>query len=792
MNSYKYVYVLLFFLNFGVLFSQDFSADWTGYFSYLDIADISQSDKKIFAAADNAIFTFDINTNEIDKISTINGLSGESISSIHYSTDYELLIIGYMNGLMEIVFDNDDDILTIIDIFDKPTISPENKIINHFNEYNGLVYISTDYGISVYDLNNLEFGDTYFIGDFGSQIKVKGTTIFNDHIYSVSLDAGVRKALVANPNLIDYQQWETIISSINWVGIETINDRLFAIRTNKRLYEIAADVFSVFQIYENKPVDIRNIDNRLVVTTEKEVFIYDNDLAQIFNATVNEEYDPIFTSCTLTPNNDVFIGTTGILDSGKPGYGLLKTSFTNPLEYESIHPEGPLLNDVFSIEVYANQIWAVFGGYSISYGLTGANRRTGISHFKDEQWINTPYDTLRLADVTNRPWYLSDVSVNPFNLDQTQVSSFFSGIIETNEELPVTIYNQDNSTIIPFTGTFHLTPLNKYDEDGALWVLNSRVSLALNKYSDGVWTGYDLLDVIDSPGSSFGFSEIIFAQDDTIFIGSYAHGLIGLSVNGSSITNIRSVDTEEQNMPSQYVTSLAIDRRNQIWIGTFKGLRVLYNTSNFFTEPTVSVNNIVILEDGVPKELLSQQIIADIAVDGSNNKWVATIGAGLFYFSSDGQQTIFHFTKDNSPLPSNNILDLGIEESNGTLFIATDKGLLSFNPGSSAPIESLENAYIYPNPVRPSFNISEDKVKIKDLAKNVNIKIIDIEGNLVAEAETRTNSRYKGYNLEIDGGTAFWNGRNLSNNVVASGVYLVMLSDLDTFETKALKIMVVR
>ena len=387
---------------------------------------------------------------------------------------------------------------------------------------------------------------------------------------------------------------------------------------------------------------------------------------------------------------------------------------------------------------------------------------------------------------------MSDVSVNPFNLDQTQISSFYAGIIETNEELPVTVYNQDNSSIIPVVGAFHLTPLSKYDEEGALWVLNGRVSVALNKFNDGVWTGYDLLDVIDSPGSSFGFSEIIFAQDDTIFIGSYAHGLIGLSVNGSAVTNIRSVDTEEQNMPTTYVTSLAIDRRNQIWIGTFKGLRVLYNTSNFFTAPSVSVNNIVILEDGVPKELLSQQIIADIAVDGSNNKWVATIGAGLFYFSSDGQQTIFHFTKDNSPLPSNNILDLGIEESNGTLFIATDKGLLSFNPGSSAPIESLENAYIYPNPVRPSFNITEDKVKIKDLAKNVNIKITDIEGNLVAEAQSRTNLRYNGFNLEIDGGTAYWNGKNLANNTVATGVYLVMLSDLDSFETRILKLMVIR
>jgi len=104
----------------------------------------------------------------------------------------------------------------------------------------------------------------------------------------------------------------------------------------------------------------------------------------------------------------------------------------------------------------------------------------------------------------------------------------------------------------------------------------------------------------------------------------------------------------------------------------------------------------------------------------------------------------------------------------------------------------LENAYVFPNPVRPTFNIVDEKVKIKGLSKNINIKIIDIEGNLVAEAESGTNLRYKGYNLEIDGGTAYWNGKNLANSVVTSGVYLVMLSDLETFETKVLKIMVVR
>ena len=99
-------------------------------------------------------------------------------------------------------------------------------------------------------------------------------------------------------------------------------------------------------------------------------------------------------------------------------------------------------------------------------------------------------------------------------------------------------------------------------------------------------------------------------------------------------------------------------------------------------------------------------------------------------------------------------------------------------------IPELRHLIQFPENINPS--------NIKDISDNVNIKITDIEGNLVAEAESRTNLRYKGYNLEIDGGTAYWNGKNLGNNQVASGVYLIMLSDLDTFETKVLKLMIVR
>ena len=268
-------------------------------------------------------------------------------------------------------------------------------------------------------------------------------------------------------------------------------------------------------------------------------------------------------------------------------------------------------------------------------------------------------------------------------------------------------------------------------------------------------------------------------------------GLIGFNENGGNPLIKKLNDNDTGNLPSPYVKSLAIDNNNHLWIGTIKGLRVLYNTSNFFnTNP--STQQIVIEEDGIYKELLEQQFISDIKVDGSNNKWVGTIGSGIFYFSQNGQQTIYHFTKDNSPLPSNNINDIALDFVNGLVFIATDRGLVSFDSGGSSTSSTLEDSYVYPNPVRPSFNMDIEKIKIAGITDNINIKITDISGNLVAEANSNVNSRYNGFNLEVDGGIAYWNGKNLANRTVSSGVYIVMLSNLNTYETKVLKIMIIR
>ncbi len=324
--------------------SQDYSSLWEGHFSYFDIKDISQGNGKIYAASENAIFTYDVVSEEIDTISTINGLSGESISTIYYSEINELLLIGYENGLIEIVFDNSDDVLTVIDILDKPTIPPTNKKINHFNEFGEVVYISTDYGISVFNLNALEFGDTYYIGNSGSQIKVSETVIYGDFIYVACMDNnGLKKALYSSNNLINFQEWQTVVGG-NFLFTQTINDSLYLVGNNSKIYEVINDSLLELFTYPSIPLDFRVRANNLIVTTKDNVYIYDIDFNLVTNVIPITEFDSDFSSATLGPENGIYIGTNE--------FGILKTSSENSSEMTEIHPDGPLFNNAIFFRGY--------------------------------------------------------------------------------------------------------------------------------------------------------------------------------------------------------------------------------------------------------------------------------------------------------------------------------------------------------------------------------------------------------------------------------------------------------
>lgn len=770
-----------------LFYSQDFSDSWTGHFSYLDIKDVSQGSSKVFGAAENAIFIYDINTNGIEKLSTIHGLSGEAISSIHYVEANGLLLIGFDNGLMQVYIESDKEFITVVDIFNKPTIPPNEKKINHFNIYNGFAYVSTDFGISLYDIENLEFGDTYFIGAGGSQVKVRQTTVFEGYIYAAS-NIRLHRALVDDSNLIDFDVWEDLTAG-DWFGVQKVEDRLYAASANKRVYEVINTSITEQIAYPDHVNSFNNVEDKLVVTTKNLAVVYAENFTQITSAVINADYDAKISTATISTEEQLYIGTQGDFNLGKPGFGILKTTYNDPAVFEEIYPDCPLANNSFAVKAVNNNAWVTYGDYSVSYNPNPAKKR-GFSHLRNEEWTNIPFDSLLGARNLNV------INVNPLNLGQVFINSFKDGLLEVNNDSPTILYTAGNSSFQSVsTNPNNLDVRNsasKIDRNGILWCTNALMESPLKSYNIGTgeWKSYNFSSIIPDPiNTELGYGSMDIDENGVKWVGGHRLGIIGYNEDSNLLKHISG---EENNMPSSSVKTVAVDRNNTVWMGTDKGLRVIYNTSDFFDNPNFQASEIIILDDGIARELLFQQYITDIEVDGSNNKWIATLDTGLYYFSADGQNNIFHFTKDNSPLPTNDIMDVSIDESNGEVYIATTKGLLSYKSDTSKPQKTLEDVYAYPNPVRPTFNITQDKIKIKGLTDNVNIKITDIEGNLVTEAESRTNSRFKGYNLEIDGGTALWNGKNLSGRVVASGVYLILISDLDSLETKVLKIMIVR
>ena len=144
-------------------YAQSFENSWVGYFSYNNIFDITEGPDEVIAAAQNAYFKYDLSTMDLETTSSIQGLSGETISAIYYSEANDLTIIGYVNGLIEVVLD-DGEIVTVVDILDKPTIPPDEKRINHFYEFEDILYISSDFGLVTKDWGRVKFLNMHNLG----------------------------------------------------------------------------------------------------------------------------------------------------------------------------------------------------------------------------------------------------------------------------------------------------------------------------------------------------------------------------------------------------------------------------------------------------------------------------------------------------------------------------------------------------------------------------------------------------------------------------------------------------
>lgn len=754
----KYFVLCLLLLSWGAK-SQSSVQAWEGYFSYQKISAITTTDDAIVAAADNAIFIFDIQTNERSKLTTIDGLTGESISALFYDRSNSQLFVGYENGMISIYSFRENSFFTDVSILNKATLSNSKKRINAFQVIDDQLMLSCDFGLSIYNPVQHEFGDTFYFGSNGSPLSVRESVVFNDFIYAAT-DVGVYRASKNAPDLVSYSSWK-LLTAGNWNGIVVVGNKLVASNKNDNsLYQFDGTNFLKKITLPSSVNAISTNNEQLIASTEDTVELIDSQ----FNISKTLSFTDQSYRCAVEKQGLIYIGTQE--------HGMLKINPQSTNEPEIVSPQGPSSNFAFNITVIPNEVWVVYGDYSI-YFNPFPEKKEGFSHLKNNKWINVPY-----ADVLGAT---NLVHVNPHPNDPSKVymGSFQAGLLYVEDDVPQILYNQHNSGLETISYVNYSSVRIKssfFDENGDLWVLTSFLEEGLKKLnSSGSWSSYNLQTALPNYTLTAAYSNIVQDQRKTLFFGSSHNGIVGFTTQGGSPIS-KSIYGEENNFPHDGVRTVAIDLNGYLWMGTTKGLRVIYDTSRFFSEESPKVNEIIVEDNGEVGELLYQQFVTDIKVDGNNRKWIATADSGVFLFSPNGQETILHFTKENSPLPSNTVNAVGLDTATGKVYFATSKGLISFQGNAFSPQEDYRNVEVYPNPVRPNFH---GEVTIRGLVANSYVKITDIEGNLVFEGQS-------------DGGSLQWNQHAFDRHKVASGVYLIFISDSEGVKTKITKLMIIR
>ena len=768
------LYILLFSL---VISAQtDYSASWEDFYSYNNVKDFTKVDTIIYALTDNAIFTYDVLSGEINKISSIQGLSGETTSAIYYNETFRRVVIGYENGLVEVI--DDDGSITISSDIINFNQSGE-KSISHISEFNNKLYLSTPFAVVVYDIENLEFGDTYFIGNNSSSVKINETIISNNIIYAVT-ETGIFKADITSNLLIDFNNWQQLFNGRDFKGVTTLKNDLYVIE-NSKIFTFDGTGLTEKANFTKEIKNIKSTTRNLCISLDKEARIYDSSMNLVQEFIPNLEYD-------YSLNTAFFEDDMAFLATKE--FGILETTISQPTTYLEIHPDGPLSNAVFSITAQNKDFWVVYGGYNSAF--TPLNIRNGFSKFNGENWINTNFNSSLpndLVDVTIDPSHENRVYISALGISSDIDAKPTGGLLVVEDNILVQTYNHLNSSLTPILVSLPAINIrvsgSTFDSNGNLWATNYETGEELVKLSaNGQWSSVDL-GVLQT-SSAEGLTEIIVDRNNSIWIGSRRNGAYVYNENGSRKKALIATPNEG-NLPDLNVRTIAVDRSNRIWLGTKSGLVVYSNASGVFDEVATNAQPVVINgdENGFGDRLLGDQTINSIAVDGADNKWFGTDSGGVLCTNPSGQTTIAIFSKKNSPLPSNRILKISVDNAAGKVYFATDKGIVAYNSNVVPFGDVLEAVYAYPNPALKNHEtVTIDGRNGTHLPKGTNVKILDVAGNLVHETNVIEGQ-------ELQGGKVVWNKRNLAGNKVASGIYIVLLSNDDASETAVTKIAII-
>ncbi|MCB2197664.1 MAG: T9SS type A sorting domain-containing protein [Bacteroidetes bacterium] len=735
--------------------------EWRDHFPFFYTLAITESPDKVFVASESGVFSYDKNSKNIEKLTKVNMLSDVGISEIAYSDENNVLVVGYANGNVDLIYETEKFNLSDI----KREAISGSKSINHILFINEYAYLACGFGIVVVNLEKREVKDTYYIGNLGTSLIVNQLAFDNNFLYAAT-NEGIYIADYANSNLVDYSNWQLITTvpsyTSNFNTIYVQNGNILANQVNEsfndQVYAYKDGVWSVLNNDYSSVREIVETENTVQLITNKNIITYSDGF--IFQDSITSNDVSGFNPFDVSVTNNTF----WIADKGR---GLIKYQSGNA---ESVAPNAPYLKNSFAIAIDNNKVFVTAGALTPTWANFFLNGAVYI--LENERWSSV--FNFSTSD------YVS-VKIDPYNDDHYFTGSWGGGLYEYNGKEQQENYRETNSTLQNVTGQdFCWVKGMAFDSENNLWVTNSGVENPVSvKINGGGWESFSF----DERISNLLISDIIITElDHKWLLLPNGNGLFVFDDNqtigneNDDLTKKLSILDENGKVISNNVYSFAEDLDGNIWVGTDQGIVVYYNPGSVFEESGFYAQRVILTIGEVTQYLLGTEIVTTIEIDGANRKWIGTQSSGAYLVSEDGSEEINHFTTENSPLPSNRINDIGINHDTGEIFFATDQGLVSYRGSATMGSDEFRDVYVYPNPVREDYS---GDVTIRGLVSDVNVKITDISGNIV-------------YETTAEGGQATWNGKNFNGQRVSTGVYLVFCSNEDGSKTYITKLLFIR
>jgi hypothetical protein len=746
--------------------------DWQLHLPAAHPVMLADAGDRLYVADESSFYYYNKVLNTTQSLSRRDGLSDVGVQAVAYDSASRQVIIAYRNGNLDLL-QADGTVKNVTDVLRKA--SQTAKAITQIQVYNGVAYLASNLGLIVLDLAKLEVRDTYSaIGPSGQAVTVYGTAVVNDTIFASTTQGLLRGRISASVNLLDYRSWVKELPNPsaptdNFAQLVTYRGHVYAQGNYRGVFYLSGT--GAARSWRLLVGSYGGGARRLRPSAAGLLFSFDDDNLRSYNPTTGTLSIVLPRAALGTYVFDMLRTADGTIYVASYDRGLLRFAAGSTTS-ELIKPNAPATAAAYGLlaDAATNSVVVFSGGYNGDSGLQFGSRN-GFYEYRAGQWTSYTSANYSATDFPN----LLDISHGARTADGTlYVASYGNGLLQW----------QGPGQFKQYTFGTPGSPLRSTLDPDQSNLFNVRVTdVAADPGGRYLWLGnrHERAGVSGlvrfRPGPNTWQVAPYFAgsqNPDRLVVDAYGNPWVAQSRKGGAglavyDTLSRRAITFSTGTTVNQVYGMARDRTGSIWIGTGDGVayfsdpnQVVSFLSGNAASAGVFITPFAPNSDGLLFPTLYNTIVRCIAVDGANRKWFGT-PSGLWLFSANADEALLHFTTANSPLPSNSIVDVAVNDKTGEVFVATDGGVVSYQGSATLTDAAPRCAEVFPNPVQPDF---AGQVGIRGLVNNAYVKITDVAGHLV-------------YSARANGGTITWDLKDAQGRRVRSGVYLVLTSDAD-------------